>query len=474
MDGFADPCGGGSDALKEIARIQKKHNPDLDNETTTKLKQLKARVNKEKSNLAKLNEAWEDFLPDNKVSGKLDFPFEYCDKEAQIKAYIMDGTINFCEKGKKRLADIEKVKSSDDPKLADAVSKKIDALQAKQDASDQDLADLNDAWELYTSTDKVMEWKEGFPQKDTGTVRDNIRLVKFYCDKIAQTKAWVIKGQLDPCTKGAPYLKKIEKLKKDAKLRYDEELTCQVDRLRAKVYQCQYWQLVLKAWKLTYEECERFGPASSEIMRADLNSEEQPCETTVEYQQLGKIGIQYTITTFLCQKINLAKMGDPEYYKKIAAWVDKEVLDKYCEANMRCKEDFYIYLEGHTDGNRFSGAKYDKSLNIPEGTPYTHYVQDNSGTVDTIKKETRNITTNLKSNMELGIARAWTVKQQLDFMNVPITVGAYEHPSSEKGGEYRRIEIELNITNLMLDFYEKTLKNLVEKSGIGKRPKVGC
>jgi hypothetical protein len=76
--------------------------------------------------------------------------------------------------------------------------------------------------------------------------------------------------------------------------------------------------------------------------------------------------------------------------------------------------------------------------------------------------------------MELGIARAWTVKQQLDFMNVPITVGAYEHPSSEKGGEYRRIEIELNITNLMLDFYEKTLKNLVEKSGIGKRPKVGC
>ncbi|MFK7795999.1 MAG: hypothetical protein AB8E82_00995 [Aureispira sp.] len=474
MDGFADPCEDGSKALKEIARIQKKHNPDLDNETTTKLKQLKARVNKEKSNLTKLNEAWEDFLPDNKVSGKLNFPYEYCDKEAQIKAYVMDGTINFCAKGKKRLADIEKVKSTDDPELADAVTKKIDALQAKQEASDQDLADLNSAWTLYTSTDKVMEWDEGFPQKDTGAVRDNIRLVKFYCDKIAQTKAWVIKGQLDPCTKGAPYLKKIEKLKKDAKLRYDDALTCQVDRLRAKVYQCQYWKLVLKAWKLTYEECERFGPASSEIMRADLNSEEQPCETTVEYQQLGKIGIQYTITTFLCQKINLAKMGDPEYYKKIASWVDREVLSKYCEANMRCKEDFYIYLEGHTDGNRFSGAKYDKSLNIPEGTPYTHFVQDNSGTVDTVTKETRNITTNLKSNMELGIARAWTVKQQLDFMNVPITVGAYEHPSGEKGGEFRRIEIELNITNLMLDFYEKTLKNLVEKSGIGKRPKLGC
>ena len=167
-------------------------------------------------------------------------------------------------------------------------------------------------------------------------------------------------------------------------------------------------------------------------------------------------------------------MGDPEYYKKIATWVDTEVLSKYCEANMRCKEDFYIYLEGHTDGNRFSGAKYEKSLDIPEGTPFTHFVGNNSGAVDTTEENTRNIKTELKSNMELGIARAWTVKQQLDFMKVPITVGAYEHPSGEKGGEFRRIEIELNITNLMLDFYEKTLKELIKESGIGNRPKLGC
>ena len=72
--------------------------------------------------------------------------------------------------------------------------------------------------------------------------------------------------------------------------------------------------------------------------------------------------------------------------------------------------------------------------------------------------------------MELGIARAWTVKSQLDFMGVPITIGAYEHPETEKGGEFRRIEIELNITNLLLDFYEKLLAKLLEESGIGERP----
>jgi hypothetical protein len=474
MDGFADPCGGGKVALDKIEAIQKEHNPSLDTETMTKLKQLKARVNKEAANLAKLNEAWEDFVPDDKIKGKIDFVFEYCDKEAQVKAYVMDGTINFCAKGKSRLEDIRKLRDNDSPELADDVIKKIEALQAKQDESDQDLADLNTAWKLYTSTDKTMAWKENFPQKDTTGIEDSIRLVKFYCDKIAQTKSWVIKGQLDPCQKGDAYLAKINKLKKEASLSYDKDLACQVSRLQSKVYQCKYWALVLKAWKVTYEECQRFGPASSKIMYADLNSDELPCETTVEYKQLGKIGIQYTITTFLCEKINLAKMGDPEYYKKIATWVDTEVLSKYCEANMRCKEDFYIYLEGHTDGNRFSGAKYDKSLGIPEGTPFTHFVGNNSGAVDTTLEKTRNITTDLKSNMELGIARAWTVKQQLDFMKVPIKVGAYEHPSGEKGGEFRRIEIELNITNLMLDFYEKTLKELIMESGIGNRPKLGC
>jgi hypothetical protein len=92
---------------------------------------------------------------------------------------------------------------------------------------------------------------------------------------------------------------------------------------------------------------------------------------------------------------------------------------------------------------------------------------------DTLSSLTeREITNSLRSNMELGIARAWTVKSQLEFMEVPIKIGAYEHPAEEKGGEYRSIQIELNITNLLLDFYEKRLNELWEASGIGKRPEM--
>ena len=243
---------------------------------------------------------------------------------------------------------------------------------------------------------------------------------------------------------------------------------CNFGSGRAKIWDCRYWELVLQARRETHEERERFGPASAMIMEGDLNGAQLPCPTKVQYEPLGNIGVKYIISTYLCQEIDLAKMGDPEYYQKIAAWVDTEVLQKYCEQSMRCKEDFFIYLEGHTDGHVFKGASYKESLDIPVGTPFTHYTGR-----DTLESTTdRELTTSLRSNMELGIARAWTVKNQLDFMGVPISIGAYEHPESEKGGEYRRVEIELNITNLLLDFYEKRLAKLLLESGIGERPEV--
>ena len=193
------------------------------------------------------------------------------------------------------------------------------------------------------------------------------------------------------------------------------------------------------------------------------------CPPDVIYEPLGKIGIKYTIITYLCQNVDLAKMGDPDYYKKIATWVDNQVLKEYCDmSTLRCKKDFTIYLEGHTDGNPFSYYKYREPLNIPKGTKFTHFV----GKSDTIQKELeRELTYELKSNMELGIGRAWTVKNQLDFMKVPIEIGAYEHPKTEKGGEYRRVDIELNMPNLLLDYFEKRLSILLKESGIGERPK---
>ena len=161
-------------------------------------------------------------------------------------------------------------------------------------------------------------------------------------------------------------------------------------------------------------------------------------------------------------------MGDPEYYKKIAKWIDTEVLVKYCSPDFRCKKEFKLYIEGHTDGNPMGYHKYTESFNIPKGTPYTHFI----GTKDTIEKVLdKTIAYELKTNMELGLGRAWTVKKQLDFIGAPVTIGAYEHPAEEKGGEFRRMEVELFMPNLLLDFFEARLKELLEASGIGPQPK---
>ena len=452
LQGAADVCGKGDEMLKKVKALQKNNTHTLGKVLAEKIDWLETEVGENNGAIANLNKAWKEFMPKDTLTSGIEFGFEYCSKEAVIRALTMEGTIYACEKGEEMIEKIAAVQKEFKPKLQKSTLSKIEKLEAKVEGQKDDFDNLNILWAEFVANED--------------TLTESFILADYYCDKIAQVKSWTIKGHLNSCKEGQRYLDHIDKLQKVESLEYDDELACRVKRLRIKVWDCRYWELVLQARKETHEERERFGPASAGIMRADLNSDKQPCETDVEYAPLGNIGIKYIISTYLCQDIDLAKMGDPEYYKKIATWVDTEVLAKYCEKDLRCKEEFFIYLEGHTDGNPFRGARYKKSLDIPEGTAFTHFLGD-----EIMEKMTeKEITKTLKSNMELGIARAWTVKQQLDFMAVPISIGAWEHPKSEKGGEFRKIEIELNITNLLLDFYEKRLMKLLEESGIGARP----
>lgn len=447
-----DVCRKGAQMLEQVNKLQANNPHELDASLKEKINWLETEVGKYNGDLASLEKAWTEFVPTDTVASGTPFDFEYCHKAAQIKVCAMKGVMYYCEMGKEMLDKIGTIRKEHNPELDATILQKIKTLEDKLQQSQDDFDNLEKQWTEFVASND--------------TLLNGFQLATYYCDKIAQIKSWTIRGHFDACAKGQDFLDEIDVYLDVHKLKMDEELTCRVRRLRQKVWDCRYWELVLQARKETHAEREEFGPESALIMQGDLNSEEQPCETTVEYTALGNIGIKYVISTYLCQNIDLAKMGDPEYYKKIADWVDTEVLQKYCEESMRCKEDFFIYLEGHTDGHAFIGVSYKKSLDIPAGTEYTHYI-DGEAIEKTIE---RDITSKLRSNMELGIARAWTVKDQLDFMQVPITIGAYEHPKDEKGGEYRKIDIELNITNLLLDFYEKRLAELVAASGIGERP----
>ncbi len=454
LEGLLNPCAKGEEMLLNIEKLRKEYNPSLEASVTERITKLESLVNKEKENLTIHFKAWDEFSQNDTNTVNTQFVYEFCNKEMTVQAYIMDARLTPCQKAVTRVADISKLMAKENPSLGELTQRK--------------LSDLESRAKNYTKNDKEIAdlWKTFISNNDT--ISSPYQVAEFYCDKINQIKSWCLMGHYNTCTQGMDYLMRIDSFQKLNQLNFDTELACRVTRLRLKVWDCIYWRLVEQAWRETHEERERFGPSSAQIMYKDLNSGKQPCETKVEYEPLGKIGIKYVIKTYLCQDIDLAKMGDPEYYKKIAKWVDTEVLVKYCAPDMRCKTDFTIYIEGHTDGHAFTFMKYKEPLNIPKGYAYTHFL----GKSDTIQKTTaRELTYDLKSNEELGIGRAWTVKKQLDFMGVPITIGAYEHPANEKGGEFRRLEIELNMPNLLLDFFEKRLKILLEESGIGPQPK---
>ncbi|MEM7103389.1 MAG: hypothetical protein AAF502_09690 [Bacteroidota bacterium] len=448
-------CNGDIGKAKEIFEkrvLQLVERTSLKAEDVQGLPEEVRKMKKVFSVLPKVGVAWKEYMETDVSPGfEYDFPLVECNPIPLMKAYMLRAAANLCTEGAEMLKKIESLEANNSQPVPNDLAKKIAWLKGEVGVFDGDVSVLQNAWEEFVPRDTLIRPFE---------------LGEFYCDKMDQIKAWTIKGHLESCASGQEYLDKIDAFQGKHGLQYDDVLDCKIQRLRIKVWDCRYWEIVRRARKETHEERERFGPLSAQTMQDDLNSDKLPCETTVSYEPIGFIGIKYVITTYLCQEIDLAKMGDPEYYKKIATWVDTQVLAEYCEESMRCKEDFFINILGHSDGHTFRGARYRNSLEIPEGTPFTHFYEGQA-----MEKTTdREITFSLKNNMELGLARAWTVRGQLNFMEAPIKVGAYEHGEDEKGGQFRRIETELNMSNLLLDYYEKLLTKYLIESGIGERP----
>lgn len=227
LDGYTNPCLSGKYGLGEVDKVMNKHNPKLSDETLTQIKKLKSRLANEGGNVKKLTKTWEDFVPDNQLSGKMNFVFDYCDKIAECRAYIMDGTINFCSVGKKRLEDIYQLQEDYLLTLDQTMEDKLEALHQMVEKGKPGLDGLNKAWEICISMDN-------FSKVD----KSKIQLSDVYCDNISRTKAWVMKGLLDPCKEGDRYLSKIDYLKQKEDVRYGEELDYQVELLRVYTKKC--------------------------------------------------------------------------------------------------------------------------------------------------------------------------------------------------------------------------------------------
>lgn len=227
LDGYTNPCLSGKYGLKEVDKVMAKHNPTLSQETLSQIKKLKSRLSNEGGNVATLTKAWEDFVPDNKLSGEINFIFSYCDKIAECRAYIMDGTINFCDRGEKRLRDITQLREDYLLTLDQVMEDKLEILYKMVEEGKPGLEGLNNAWNICIEMDD-------FSSVD----KSKITLATVYCDNISQTKVWVMQGLMNPCKEGKIYLSKVDYLKQKEDVDYGEELDYQVELLRVNVGKC--------------------------------------------------------------------------------------------------------------------------------------------------------------------------------------------------------------------------------------------
>jgi len=228
LDGYTNPCLSGKYGLGEVQKVINEYRPKLTSEVNTYIEELKEQIKNEKENVATLTRAWEDFVPDDKLAREIDFVFSYCDKIAECRAYLIDGTVNFCTVGKKRLADISQLQEDYLLTFDRTMEQKVEALHQRGTTVDQEVEDLRKVWQVWVDTE------------DPAKVRAlGLYIGDTYCNPMDQARAWVLFGLNDVCGSGDGFLAKIEYLQQKEQIRFDSTLEGQIDTLRKRIKECE-------------------------------------------------------------------------------------------------------------------------------------------------------------------------------------------------------------------------------------------
>lgn len=229
LKGALDVCHTAPAMLEKIEQLQAKSGVAPNAELAKKVKELEAAVKEKDSNLAALNEAWEAFIPDNKVKHLDKYGYEYCSKEPLIRAYIMDGFAYTCDLAEEMLRKINALQSSDKTPLEEITKIKIHELAALIEKYQANEVKIEKLWNKFVAQgDKLSE---------------DYQSSELYCDNIHQVKAWTMKGFSVPCEEGQQYLEQIEAFQETIEFKFTKDLECRVQKLRLKVWECRYQAL---------------------------------------------------------------------------------------------------------------------------------------------------------------------------------------------------------------------------------------
>lgn len=224
-----DICNAGPEALEKIKQLQADSGVDLDRDLEQKIKDLEADIEVKESNLAALNEAWEAFIPDNKVKHWGKYGYDYCSKEPLIKAYIMDGFAFVCETAEEAFEKIDALQERRPVRLDEMTVSKINDLSALADEYAFNGVEIESRWDQFVAQGDRL----------SGTFEST----DMYCDNIQKVKDWTMSGLSSDCQEGLAYLEKIEDFNEKFDFNFYEELECRVQKLRIKVWDCRHQAL---------------------------------------------------------------------------------------------------------------------------------------------------------------------------------------------------------------------------------------
>jgi len=189
---------------------------------------LKAAIEQNETNLSALDKAWKAFIPDNNVR-IIDYGYEYCSREALIRAYIMDGFGSVCTFAEEMLSKIDSLQRSERTPLEEITMIKIDELATFYELHESNGKKIDRIWNDFVAAgDNLLEYYES---------------TDVYCDYVQLVKDWTMKGLSGTCEEGIQYLEQIEEVNNSFDWVFYEELECRVQKLRFKVWDCRYQAL---------------------------------------------------------------------------------------------------------------------------------------------------------------------------------------------------------------------------------------
>jgi|APTNR8051073442_1049403.scaffolds.fasta_scaffold00866_3 DNA-binding protein H-NS len=260
LRGSVDVCNLAPVMLDKIKKLQAESSVVLNAEVEKKIKEMEAAIEQNEKSLSTLNEAWEAFIPNNKVTPPTKYGYQYCSKEPLIRAYIMDGFAFTCDLAEEMLQKIDSLQRIERTPLEEITMIKINELSAINEQYKSDGIKIEKLWNKFIA--------QGEKQLK------NYQSADSYCDNIHQAKDWTMRGLAGTCEEAPQYLEQIESFQRTFEFQFTKDLECQVQNLRIKIWDCRY-QALQKLAKVEVSPTDSYEAKLKELMK-EYEMDERP------------------------------------------------------------------------------------------------------------------------------------------------------------------------------------------------------